>query len=279
MSGLKEAARKGEAGDTRLGHLTNGDRIFPAEHVDDETAKMIDMFMKKKGLDPGRFTVGHPSNRKNRRTRLPQFEGTGGAGSGEGPGSDGGTGGNGPGGGGTGGPGNGASAGGDAGTGTSGASGLTGMESQTAVESGQIPGTPNAQAEMNSPAAAAAMGQLGKFGQPDLGVIGNVLGNVVGKPLGDIGRNPISSAINFGVGMIPGIGQALSLGNMVAAALGQGTIGSAVTGLGRGLGADAPTGPATGPGATTAGGGGSSLPPFSDYLTSLLQGSSLVKAA
>ena len=38
-STLKEAARKGVLGDTRLGHLSNNDRIFPAEHVDEHTGK------------------------------------------------------------------------------------------------------------------------------------------------------------------------------------------------------------------------------------------------
>lgn len=259
MGALKEAARKGRGGDTRLGHLTNGDIVFPAEHVDEHTKKLIHTFMKHKGLDPGRFTVGHESNKKNPKTRLPQFEGTGAEGSGEGPGAEGGVGGNGPGGGGTGGPGNGASAGDNSNSGVAGAavsdpstssttpgvmgtpnaSSLTGKESETAVESGTVPGTPEAQASMNDPATAASMGQLGKFGQPDLGVVGNVVGNVVGTPIGNAIRgfetDPIGTlaalGINVGIGAIPGIGQALGLANSVAGLFGSDLGHSVVGGL------------------------------------------------
>ena len=160
MGALKEAARKGVRGDTRLGHLSNGDIVFPAEHVDAQTRKVIHLFMQKKGLDPKRFTVGHPDNHKNPHTRLPQFEGTGGEGEGEGPGSEGGTGGNGPGGGGTGGPGNGASAGDAGNAGDTAPGGITGTttapdraQSSIGIDSASVgtPAAPDASALANTP--------------------------------------------------------------------------------------------------------------------------------
>lgn len=165
MATLKDAARKGRLGDTRLGHLSNGDRVFPVEHVDEHTGKQIDMFMRKHGLDPGRFTVGHKANRKNPHTRLPEFES-----SGESNGGDG-NGGNGGGGGGGGGEGTGGGSspgpGGPTGTGDNDNAGSSAAAAQGGATPGSVSGgTPDHEASDVSSPGNNPTGVAGPGGTP-----------------------------------------------------------------------------------------------------------------
>lgn len=197
-----------------LQHMgTGGDTILA--HINSREAALL----KSRG---GAGTV-------NPQTGLLQFEGTGGEGSGEGPGSDGPTGASGPG---TGADSSGTGAGGVGGP----SDGLTGQESETAVESGEIPGTPVGVADQNSIGQAAMMGQLGMFGQPTIGsilnglvngVANNVNGVVQGKPE-VIGK----MAINGLLGLTP-----VGAINSISGLLGGPTVGSVAMGM---LGKDNP---------------------------------------
>lgn len=299
MGALKEAARKGKGGDTRLGHLSNGDIVFPAEHVNDKNMKVIVDFMQKQGIkDPSRFIVGHESNRKNPKTRLPQFEDSGSASGDTGQSGGGGGGQSGPGdapgagspGGNTPAPGGiapgsvtdplGGPTASDPSTGTTtpgigtNAGNLTGHESTTAVESGNIPGTPQGTPDMNSVADTAGMGLLGRFGQPDIGVVGNTLGNVLGKPIGDlsrdISRDPLGTFSGLTIDALASIfgGPIAGLAGLASRGLTGKSIGSnvvgAIEGLGStlgtpngvtGTGGPAPPGADTGSGLPALGGG------------------------
>lgn len=263
-------AAQGRGGDTKLGHLSHGDIVVPREKV----TPTIRAMLRSAGIPMRRFTVGYSANSINPKTGLPEFDGGGAAGAGEGGG--GGGGGGGGSGGGGGGPGDSSGAGGgpgDApgtgadspapgapasagigggiggsgvGAGTAAASGVTGTESATAVESGQIPGTPVGTPDPNSAATASGMGLLGHFGQPDLGLVGNMLGNQLGKPLGDLGRSfatdPVGTlaalGINLGVGFTGPIGLAAGLASR--GLTGQ-SIGSNVVGAVEGLGLNSGT--------------------------------------
>lgn len=274
---LQHVAKAGEAGDDQIGHLSTGDTVIPVEKTkgNPRAQQMLGQVFRELGLDPKRFVVGHRENHTNKRTGLRQFEGTGAEGTGEGPGAEGGVGGNGPGGGGTGGPGNGASAGDNANSGVAGPgvsdpstssttpgvvgtqnqSSLTGKESETAVESGTIPGTPAAQAAMNSGLTAAEMGVLGQFGQPttDISALDSVLNAVTPK-------DPLAAVANLGFGMIPGVGIA-GLVNSLSGVLGGPTVGSVAASLGRDAAAAiGGTGTTTGSGGTVGSGGGAEMP-------------------
>lgn len=254
MGALKDAARKGRGGDTRLGHLTNGDIVFPAEKVNEKTKPQIVKFLRDQGLNPAHFIVGHPGNRKNDRTRLPQFEDSSSASGDTGQSGGGGGGQSGPPGGDTGaGAGGGAPAGISTGAAAPTGSPLTGTESTTAVESGQIPGTPVGTPTPDTSTGATAAQDIGKVMKPDVltdqptdprGIsdtsLGNTIGNMLQSKLSEFQFDPVGTlaglGINFGLGAIPGIGQAVTIGNALSSMLGRGTLGSNVVGAVEGLG-------------------------------------------
>ena len=285
-STLKDAARKGVWGDTRLGHLSNGDRVFPAEKIDEHTAKQIDVFMRKHGLDPGRFTVGHKSNARNPHTRLPMFADGGGdpGGAGGDPGGGGGDpsgGGDASGGGETGGGANAAGTGGNiggAGPGdNSGGGSETGGGANAPGTGGNIsgagPGTGPGPGETgggaNAPGTGGNLGGAapGPGGNSETGGGANAPGtggNIGNNPSGlgnpssaaspgasgptGIGlldtmlqgflSHPIQSAIDLGVGMIPGIGLANTALGALSSLTGGATptAGSMATSAGRAIG-------------------------------------------
>jgi len=107
---------------------------------------------------------------------------------------------------------------------------LTGTESTTAVESGTIPGTPEGTAPQLGIAEAAGLGQLGKFGQPNLGVIGNLIGNFAGPSIQGALNDPVGTlaalGIDIGIGAIPGLG----IANSIAGLTGIGSLGKNVVG-------------------------------------------------
>ena len=288
-STLKDAARKGVWGDTRLGHLSNGDRVFPAEKIDEHTAKQIDVFMRKHGLDPGRFTVGHKSNARNPHTRLPMFADGGGdpGGAGGDPGGGGGdpsgggdasgggetggganaagTGGNiggaGPGdnsggsetGGGANAPGTGGNIGGagPGGTSTGGANSLGGeaAAAQGAATSGTPTGGPSSLGGEVAAAQGAATpaGQKGTTSEtaveelttPNVSAVPSITGlSFLDTMLQGFLSHPIQSAIDLGVGMIPGIGLANTALGALSSLTGGATptAGSMATSAGRAIG-------------------------------------------
>lgn len=194
----------------------------------------------------------------NRRTGLIQFEGSDG-GDGEGPGGEGDTGASGPG---TGADGTGTGVGGVGGPGDT--SGLTGHESETAVESGEIPGTPVGTPSDNSVSTAGLMGLLGKWGQPDLGFLGNQLGNQLGHAI----SNPGQTAINGLIGTIPGLGLANTISGILGGPTVGSVVGSALSGMssspdstGVSAGSPTPGGPGAGNGGAFGDGGGSNFAP------------------
>ena len=269
-STLKDAARKGVWGDTRLGHLSNGDRVFPAEKIDEHTAKQIDVFMRKHGLDPGRFTVGHKSNARNPHTRLPMFADGGGdpGGAGGDPGGGGGDpsgGGDASGGGETGGGANAAGTGGNIGgagpgdnsggsetggganaPGTGGNIGGAGSASGSGGETAAAGGAPSAPTGPTGPAtgtatsgAPSAPGPASpsetapSAGAPSFTGIG-----FLDTMLQGFLSHPIQSAIDLGVGMIPGIGLANTALGALSSLTGGATptAGSMATSAGRAIG-------------------------------------------
>jgi hypothetical protein len=262
MTPLKSAARKGRGGDTRLGHLTNGDIILPTEFIKDEKHRQeILQYMKSIGVrDPNRFEVGHASNSKNPRTRLPEFSegGEGGGGGGAGAGGD--SGDSGGGGGGVGGGVGGTTEGGHASeagiggsVGAASSGGTPGGIGGGTSEGGAPTGAPDASAlaaapESNAIGATTATGPTVGIGNAIAGLstdttttpgsISQGVPSQQGNPLGleglglGIATDPIGTIASMGlngllgiVGGIPGlVGNAISKG-ITGQSLAENTVG------------------------------------------------------
>lgn len=78
MSNTKEAAnlgKKGEGGDTLVGHLSKGDTVIPIQVFQAEPAlaqAVHDAFIKA-GADPLSYVVGSPKQNINTKTGIPEF--------------------------------------------------------------------------------------------------------------------------------------------------------------------------------------------------------------
>lgn len=255
---LQHVEKAGEGGDDRIGHLSTGDTVIPIEKTkgNPRIQQLLGQVFKEIGSDPKRFIVGHRDNHKNQRTGLPQFE----------DGSDGGsaggdTGQSGGGGGGQSGPGD--APGGGASGGNAASANNPNTDQGPPASTGEIDAAARAQEAATMGPSSVLSGQMGQFGQPtsDINAIDNAINSMVTDPFGTLA----STGINFGVGMIPGLG----LVNSLSGALGGPTAGSIGVGLGRdaaaALGgtptAGSPGGTTTGSGGTVGSGGGSDILP------------------
>lgn len=231
-----QLAKAGINGDTKLIHSTPGDVTIPAERrnqvVDDQLNRIL-------GGDLGRFTVGHPDNSLNPTTGLIQFEDVGGEGGGDHDtgGPDGSSGGGdtagGVGGGDTTG---GGTFGGDNGysgnAGNIGTSSTGGVGSETSVDAAANPGAPDTGTEPATTSAgsetaadAAANPDNANTGtQPSVGFFGGILNGItdfISSRVQDAINNPVATALNIGIGLIPGVGQVLG-GINTAVSIGSG---------------------------------------------------------
>jgi len=67
-------AKKGEHGDTVVGHLTKGEIVIPAIIAEDQNLrKLLNTVFEKAGADLEQFTVGSAKNQVNPKTGYPEF--------------------------------------------------------------------------------------------------------------------------------------------------------------------------------------------------------------
>ena len=70
---MKEIAKYGRNGDTRIGHLTNGEVIIPNGIINSKLQKELKKAFEKQGTNIERYTVGNSSNSINPITGQPEF--------------------------------------------------------------------------------------------------------------------------------------------------------------------------------------------------------------
>lgn len=63
----------GRGGDTTMAHLTPGEVVIPLAAQDDQLMSLIAMAMKKKGINPAEFMVGHKDAKVNPNTGAQEF--------------------------------------------------------------------------------------------------------------------------------------------------------------------------------------------------------------
>ncbi len=253
---LDQAAKRGRKGDDTIGHLTKKDLVIPMERQKGEFDKELGALLKKHGIDRNRFTVGSKGNSMHPETGLPEFaDGDGGDTGGGGAAGEGGQGGPGdP----AGSPDSGAG-GASTGTGGTGGTGAGGPGSDlggSGPDAGPLSGSSGTKSATAADESAGFTGiSASDFTGPNPG--GKSVSQALGLPdlglLGTVGK--------IGLGMLPGVGPALtglSLGNTLSAhGVDQpsnpgGNLSSGQTGgVGMGLGAT------TDPGAGGPGAGGS----------------------
>lgn len=226
---LPYAAGKGRHGDNRLGHLSDNDVVVPTEDVTPAIRKKLKTILGDK-LD--RYTVGHKANSTHPDTGLPEFWGEGGDTGGGGAAGEGGQGGPGdP----AGSPGDsGAGAGTGGGSGPSGSGGSSGMGGE--VGQGHDTG-PTSSVGTDMSGGLSGMGGevgtghslgsvpgepgpvVGGFGEPTTGI------GFVDRSINDLSnlsaQDIMGTIANLGLGMIPGVG----IANTIGKATGLGTIG------------------------------------------------------
>lgn len=257
-------AQKGQDGDNEIGHLSTGDAIVPVEKTrgNPRLQALLHQVYQEAGIDPRRFVVGHPQNRRNQKTGLREFADGGDSGGDAGGGSDAGggdTGGGGETGGGANAPGTGGNIGG-AGPASGGPGGNSpGTASETATEANTVAADQAAAAAAAAAPASEPPGySVGPHGWlSDVQDALSFLGGDVSTPPGEsIGK----MALNAGFGLLAGpVAGGI---NSVSGMLGGQTVGDVGIGALGALGAAGTSGPAsTGSGGSLGSGGdGSNLP-------------------
>jgi hypothetical protein len=72
---MQDMARMGRYGDTRMAHVTPGEKIVPTNVLRNrpDLAQGINSALMSQGMDPRRYTVGAQNNSNNPNTGLPEF--------------------------------------------------------------------------------------------------------------------------------------------------------------------------------------------------------------
>jgi hypothetical protein len=209
---LNSFAAKGRNGDTLLSHTTPGDVVLPVELMTPALMTTLDGILKGQ-LD--RFTVGTASNSINPSTQLPEFyDISQGDATSQAPDASGAYG------------------------------GSLGGSSDLTASLEAAPATPNSAFGPGLQSVSAVMDPQAPLGNPSYTGIGFIDSRIQSAI-----DNPATTALNIGVGMIPGVGQIASGYNAIAGLTGLPSIGSMLTGLAR----DA-TSQVSGPGTGTAAG-------------------------
>jgi hypothetical protein len=263
-------AKKGQDGDDQVGHLSTGDAIIPVEKTrnNPRLQALLHQVYQEAKIDPRRFVVGHPQNRRNQKTGLREFadggdggdsggDAGGGGSSDSGGGGGGGTSGSGPGG-----ESPGAAGAADApGGGPSSAPGgnSPGTASETATDT-STPTGPTAAELAGAPNISTPGVTIGTHGwlsdvQDALGLIGGDVSTPPGQSMAKMG-------INTAVGMLAG---PAGIANSLSGAFGGPTVGGTLSsGAAAALGAvDSGGAPGTSTGsggALGSGGGAADLP-------------------
>ena len=77
MGGIGNAARVlsqlGRKGDSAVGHLTPGELVIPQSAQSPQLMQMFQQTMAQRGVNPMQYMVGHPQNRTNPQTGVPEF--------------------------------------------------------------------------------------------------------------------------------------------------------------------------------------------------------------
>ena len=68
-----QIAKQGRYGDTRIGHLTNGEIVIPKGIINLKVQEELKKAFEKQGTNIERYTVGNSSNSINPITGQPEF--------------------------------------------------------------------------------------------------------------------------------------------------------------------------------------------------------------